>query len=161
MALTKYAATLSNVVFAKNNLYTCSEAGIGEIIGAIREHGLNRVVVASCSPRTHMPVFKSACAEAGLNPYLFEMANIRDQCSWVHMQEKEAANRKAMDLIRMAVAKARYLEPQQDIESALVRKALVIGGGVAGLSAAWALADVGIDFFWSKKKRSWAGFSDG
>jgi heterodisulfide reductase subunit A2 len=157
VALTKYAETLSDVVYAKNNLYTCSEAGIGEIIGAIREHGLNRVVVASCSPRTHMPVFKSACAEAGLNPYLFEMANIRDQCSWVHMQEKEAANRKAMDLIRMAVAKARHLEPQQDIESALVRKALVIGGGVAGLSAAWALSDVGIDVVLVEKEAELGG----
>ncbi len=89
-ALTKYAATLPTVVYAKNNLYTCSEAGIAEIKNAIKEQGLTRVVVASCSPRTHMPLFKSACAEAGLNPYLFEMANIRDQCSWVHMQEKAA-----------------------------------------------------------------------
>ena len=144
-ALTKYAATLPNVVCAKNNLYTCSESGIGEIQAAIKNQGLTRVVVASCSPRTHMPLFKSACAEAGLNGYLFEMANIRDQCSWVHMQERDAAQVKAMDLIRMAVAKAALLEPQEDIESSLVRKAMVLGGGVAGLGAASALADMGVE----------------
>ena len=144
-ALVEYASGLPNVVFAKNNLYTCSEAGIGEITNAIKEQGLTRVVVASCSPRTHMPLFKSACAEAGLNQYLFEMANIRDQCSWVHMQEKADANLKARDLIRMAVAKATFLEPQQDIESSLVHRALIIGGGIAGLSAAGALADMGMD----------------
>lgn len=143
-ALTKYAATLPNVAYAKNNLYTCSESGIAEIQSAIKAHKLTRVVVSSCSPRTHMPLFKSACAEAGLNPYLFEMANIRDQCSWVHMQEREAAQSKAMDLIRMAVAKATLLSPQQDIVSSLVKKAMVLGGGIAGVSAALALADMGI-----------------
>lgn len=144
-ALTKYAATLRGVVYAKNNLYTCSDAGIAEIQSAIQKQGLTRVVVASCSPRTHMPLFKSACGEVGLNPYLFEMVNIRDQCSWVHMQEREAAFEKAKDLVRMGVAKATWLEPQQDIESSLVRSALVIGGGIAGLSAAEALADMGVD----------------
>ena len=144
-ALTRYAEKLPNVVFAKNNLYTCSESGIAEIQAAIKEHGLTRVVVSSCSPRTHMPLFKSACAEAGLNQYLFEMANIRDQCSWVHMQEKDAAQVKAMDLIRMAVAKAALLTPQEDIESSLVKKAMVLGGGIAGLSAASSLADMGIE----------------
>ncbi len=143
-ALTKYAATLPNVAYAKNNLYTCSESGIAEIQSAIKAHKLTRVVVSSCSPRTHMPLFKSACAEAGLNPYLFEMANIRDQCSWVHMQEREAAQSKAMDLIRMAVAKATLLSPQEDIVSSLVKKAMVLGGGIAGVSAALALADMGI-----------------
>jgi len=143
--LAEYASGLPNVVFTKNNLYTCSEAGIAEIMNAIKEHGLTRVVVASCSPRTHMPLFKSACAEAGLNQYLFEMANIRDQCSWVHAQDRDLAMVKAEDLIRMAVAKARFLEPAEDIESSLVRRAVVIGGGVAGLSAAGALADMGME----------------
>jgi heterodisulfide reductase subunit A len=142
-ALTKYAAALPNVVYAKNNLYTCSESGIGEIKSAIKNQKLTRVVVASCSPRTHMPLFKSACEEAGLNQYLFEMANIRDQCSWVHMQERTDAQLKAMDLIRMAVAKAALLEPQEDIETSLIKKAMVLGAGVAGLSAASALADMG------------------
>ena len=144
-ALAEYAAALPNVVYAKDNLYTCSESGIAEIQAAIKEHGLTRVVVASCSPRTHMPLFKSACAEAGLNQYLFEMANIRDQCSWVHMQERDAAQVKAMDLIRMAAAKAALLEPLEDIESSLVKKAMVLGAGVAGLSAASVLADVGVE----------------
>ncbi len=144
-ALTKYAATLPNVVYARNNLYTCSESGIAEIQAAIKEHGLTRVVVSSCSPRTHMPLFKSACAEGGLNQYLFEMANIRDQCSWVHMQEREAAQVKAMDLIRMAAAKATLLEPQEDIESSLVKKAMVLGGGIAGMAAASGLGDMGIE----------------
>jgi heterodisulfide reductase subunit A2 len=140
--LTRYAGTLPGVVFTKNNLYTCSDAGIAEIQNAIKEHALTRVVVASCSPRTHMPLFKSACAEAGLNEYLFEMVNIRDQCSWVHMQEKEKALEKAMDLVRMGVAKASHLEPEEDITCSLVHRALVIGGGIAGLSAAEGLADM-------------------
>ncbi len=143
-ALTKYAAALPNVVFVKNNLYTCSESGIAEIKSGIKNHKLTRVVVASCSPRTHMPLFKSACEEAGLNQYLFEMANIRDQCSWVHMQERTDAQLKAMDLIRMAVAKAGLLEPQEDIETSLIKKAMVLGAGMAGLSAASALADMGV-----------------
>lgn len=143
-AVAEYATTLPRVVFTKDNLYTCSEAGIGEIKNAVKEHQLNRVVVASCSPRTHQPLFQSACAEAGLNPYLFEMVNIRDQCSWVHMQERDNATQKAKDLIRMGVAKATFLEPQQDIEGSITRRALVIGGGVAGLSAAEVFADMGI-----------------
>ncbi len=143
-ALTNYAAALPNVVFAKSNLYTCSESGIAEIKSAIKNQKLTRVVVASCSPRTHMLLFRSACEEAGLNQYLFEMANIRDQCSWVHMQERADAQLKAMDLIRMAVAKAGLLEPEEDIETSLVKKAMVLGAGVAGLSAASALADMGV-----------------
>ncbi|MFZ2447227.1 MAG: FAD-dependent oxidoreductase [Syntrophobacteraceae bacterium] len=155
--LTKYAETLPNVVYAKNNLYTCSESGIAEIKAAIKAHGLTRVVVSSCSPRTHMPLFKSACAEAGLNQYLFEMANIRDQCSWVHMQEKDLAQAKAKDLIRMAVAKAGLLEPQEDIESSLVKKAMVLGGGIAGLSAATALADMGNEVFLVEREAELGG----
>jgi heterodisulfide reductase subunit A len=144
-AVTEYAATLPRVVYTKDNLYTCSEAGIAEIQKAIQEQKLNRVVVASCSPRTHQPLFQSACGQAGLNPYLFEMVNIRDQCSWVHMQERQSATEKAQDLVRMGVAKATFLEPQQDIEGSVTPRALVIGGGVAGLSAAEALADMGFE----------------
>ncbi|MCE5334642.1 MAG: FAD-dependent oxidoreductase [Desulfobacteraceae bacterium] len=156
-ALMEYAATLPNVVYAKNNLYTCSESGIGEIQKAISDHRLTRVVVSSCSPRTHMPLFKSACAEAGLNPYLFEMANIRDQCSWVHMQERDAAQAKAKDLIRMAVAKAVLLTPQKDIEASLVKKAMVLGGGMAGLSSASALADMGVEVFLVEREAELGG----
>ncbi|MBU1904544.1 MAG: CoB--CoM heterodisulfide reductase iron-sulfur subunit A family protein [Proteobacteria bacterium] len=156
-AVTAYASTLPGVVYAKENLYTCSEAGIGEIQTAIKEHNLNRVVVASCSPRTHQPLFQSSCAAAELNPYLFEMVNIRDQCSWVHMQEREDATEKAKDLVRMGVSKAAFLEPQQDIEASLIPRVLVIGGGVAGLSAAETMAGMGLDVVLVEKEAQAGG----
>ena len=156
--VTRYAATLPGVVYAKENLYTCSEAGIGEIMNGIKENDLNRVVVASCSPRTHQPLFCSSCAQAGLNPYLFEMANIRDQCSWVHMGNHEAGTEKAKDLVRMAVAKAAFLEPQEEIEADLTPRVLVIGGGVAGLSAVETLADMGLDVVLVEKAPELGGF---
>ena len=140
-ALDEYSKTLPNVVFTQWNLYTCSDLGIDEIKNGIKEHNLNRVVVASCSPRTHEPLFRASCGEAGLNPYLFEMVNIRDQCSWVHVAAKEDAMAKARDLIRMGVAKAALLEPQEIITSEVEIRALVIGGGIAGLTAATSLAD--------------------
>ncbi len=156
-AVTGYAATLPGVVYAKENLYTCSEGGIAEIQDAIKENRLNRVIVASCSPRTHQPLFQSSCGHAGLNPYLFEMVNIRDQCSWVHMEEGDLATLKAKDLVRMGVAKARSLEPQQDIESPLTPRVLVIGGGVAGLSATEALADMGLDVVLVEREAEFGG----
>ena len=110
----EYARTLPNVVYAEDNLYTCSQDSQERIKEKIREHNLNRVVVASCTPRTHEPLFRQACEEAGLNKYLFEMANIRDQDSWVHMHNWEEATEKAKDLVRMAVFKARLLEPLQE-----------------------------------------------
>ncbi|MDZ7762670.1 MAG: CoB--CoM heterodisulfide reductase iron-sulfur subunit A family protein [Desulfovermiculus sp.] len=143
--VTKYASSLPGVAYAKENLYTCSESGIQEIKKGIVEHNLNRVVVASCSPRTHQPLFSSSCAEAGLNPYLFEMVNIRDQCSWVHMGNQEGATEKAKELVRMGVAKSANLEPQQDIISSLVPRALVIGAGIAGMSAALSMAEMGLE----------------
>jgi heterodisulfide reductase subunit A len=156
-AVTEYASTLPGVVFTKENLYTCSEAGILEIQKAIKENDLNRVVVASCTPRTHGPLFMSSCAQAGLNPYLFEMTNIRDQCSWVHMGQHEKATEKAKDLVRMGVAKSVSLEPQQEIETSLISKALVIGGGVAGLSAADALACMGLEVILVEKETEFGG----
>ena len=156
-AVTEYAASLPGVVYTKENLYTCSESGIGEIQDAIRKHQLNRVVVASCSPRTHHPLFASSCAQAGMNPYLFEMVNIRDQCSWVHMGKKEVATGKAKDLVRMGVAKSVSLEPQDDIESSLVRKVLVIGGGIAGLSVAESLAGMGLEVILVEKQKKLGG----
>jgi heterodisulfide reductase subunit A len=155
--LAEYASTLPGVVFTKRNLYTCSESGIAEIQDAVKENNLNRVVVASCSPRTHQPLFQSSCAEVGLNPYLFEMVNIRDQCSWVHMQEREDGTMKARELIRMGVAKAAYLEPQVDIEASVIPKALVIGGGVAGLSATDAMAGMGLDVILVEKNSELGG----
>ena len=139
----EYAKTLPNVAYAEENLYTCSSEGMSRIKDAIKRHGLNRVVVASCTPRTHEPLFQAACEEAGLNPYLFEMANIRDQCSWVHMHEPEAATEKAKGLVRMAVAKARMLEPGEEPEIEVKPTALVIGGGVSGLVSALSLSHQG------------------
>ena len=153
----EYAKTLPHVVYSKENLYTCSESGIGEIKNAIKDQNLNRVVVASCSPRTHQPLFSSSCAEAGLNPYLFEMVNIRDQCSWVHMGKRENATQKAKELIRMGVAKSAGLEPQEAIESSLIRRILVIGGGIAGLSVAQALADMGLEVVLVEKAKTLGG----
>ena len=155
--LAEYSKTLPNVVYVKENLYTCSEAGINEIKNAIREEKLNRVVVASCSPRTHEPLFRESCAEAGLNPYLFEMVNIRDQCSWVHMQERQEGNQKAMDLIRMGVAKAALLQPQEAIQSEMDPKALVIGGGISGMTSALALANRGYQVFLVEKAKELGG----
>ncbi|MBW1731192.1 MAG: CoB--CoM heterodisulfide reductase iron-sulfur subunit A family protein [Deltaproteobacteria bacterium] len=143
--LEKFAKTLPHVTFVQRNLYTCSEGGINEIKKGIVEQNLNRVVVASCTPRTHEPLFRNSCAEVGLNPYLFEMVNIRDQCSWVHMQEKEDATEKAKDLIRMGVAKAALLEPQEPIMSEVTTRALVLGGGMAGMTASLALANRGYE----------------
>jgi heterodisulfide reductase subunit A2 len=141
----EYSKTLPHVVYVKENLYTCSESGINEIKAAIKEQRLNRVVVASCTPRTHEPLFRGTCAEADLNPYLFEMVNIRDQCSWVHMQEKEEGTGKAKDLIRMGVAKAALLQPQQAIQSEVDPRAIVLGGGISGMTAAMALANRGFE----------------
>ncbi|MFZ5867256.1 MAG: CoB--CoM heterodisulfide reductase iron-sulfur subunit A family protein [Thermodesulfobacteriota bacterium] len=143
--LVDYARTLPNVVFVQENLYTCSESGINEIKQAIPKHNLNRVVVASCTPRTHEPLFQSACEEAALNPYLFEMANIRDQCSWVHMKEREKGTERAKYQIAMAVAKAARLRELSRIELGISHRAVVIGGGISGMSAAMALGNMGYE----------------
>jgi heterodisulfide reductase subunit A len=141
----EYARTLPDVVYAEDNLYTCSVDTQVRIQQMVREHDLNRVVVSSCSPRTHEPLFRDTCRKAGLNEYLFEMANIRDQNTWVHMHEPEKATQKAKDLTRMAVAKARLVEPLQRIKVPVNQDALVIGGGMAGMTAACDLANQGFD----------------
>jgi heterodisulfide reductase subunit A len=141
--VTEYAKTLPHVVWAQDSMYTCSDGGRAEIANAIAEHNLTRVVVASCTPRTHEPLFRATCEEAGLNRYLFELVNIRDQCSWVHMQDREQATLKAKDLLRSGVARAALLQPQEDIEVGVVRSALVIGAGIAGLNATLNLANRG------------------
>ena len=141
----EYARTLPGVAYAEMNLYTCSQDTQENIKEKILEHGLNRVVVASCTPRTHEPMFRATLQEAGLNPYLFEMANIRDQCSWVHMHQPEAATEKAKDLVRMAVAKARLIQPLRKPRIEVTPAALVIGGGLSGMTAALELADQGIE----------------
>jgi len=155
--LVEYVKELPNVVHAERNLFTCSEEGISAIKKAIKEHNLNRVVVASCTPRTHEQLFRAACEEAGLNKYLFEFVNIRDQCSWVHMREPEKATEKARDLIRMGIAKARLLEPLEEIELKVTPAALVIGGGVVGMEAALNLARQGFDVHLVEKERELGG----
>jgi len=153
----EYAKTLPNVVFATNNIYTCSNDTQELIKQKIKEYNLNRVIVASCTPRTHEPLFRNTVKEAGLNPYLFEMANIRDQCSWVHMQHPDAATKKSKDLVRMAVAKARLLEPLQKSYVDITKNALVIGGGIAGMSSALELANQGFKVFLLEKTNELGG----
>ncbi len=141
--LARYAATIPDVVVAKTHMFACSSTGQDELIELIKEHRLNRVVVAACTPRTHEPVFRETCARVGFNPYLLEMVNIRDQCSWVHTRQRAEAQAKARDLIRMGVARARYLEPLQQGDVPMTRGALVIGGGIAGIEAATDIAAQG------------------
>ncbi|MHC4123983.1 MAG: FAD-dependent oxidoreductase, partial [Planctomycetota bacterium] len=139
----EYAKTLPYVVYAEDNLYTCSQDTQDHIREMIIEHNLNRVVVASCSPRTHEPLFQQTLREAGLNPHLFEMANIRDQCSWIHMDLPEEATKKAKTLVAMAIAKVALVEPLSAAALDVTNSALVIGGGLAGMTAAEAIADQG------------------
>ncbi|MBW1980654.1 MAG: CoB--CoM heterodisulfide reductase iron-sulfur subunit A family protein [Deltaproteobacteria bacterium] len=156
-AVRDYAKTLPHVVYVADNLFTCSEDTQHLIREAISKENLNRVVVAACTPRTHEPLFQETIREAGLNRYLFELANIRDQDSWVHQAEPEKATEKAKDLVRMAVAKVALLEPVERIQVPLTRKALVIGGGVAGMSAALNLAQQGFPTFLVEQKGELGG----
>jgi heterodisulfide reductase subunit A len=140
-----YARGLPGVVYAGHNLYSCSQEGLSAIKESIESNGLNRVVVAACTPRTHEPLFRRACEQAGINKYLFEFVNIREHCSWIHAKEKEEATEKAKRLVAMGVAKAALLEPQEEGESSVVPRAVVIGAGLSGLSAAAALLNQGIE----------------
>jgi len=142
-AVKSYAATLPYVVYVEENLYTCSQDTQDKIKKAIEQYDLNRIVVASCSPRTHEPLFMETIREAGLNKYLFEMANIRDQCSWVHMHEPEDATVKAMELVKMTVAKAALLKPLSEPKIEIKKHALIIGGGLAGMESALSLSTQG------------------
>jgi heterodisulfide reductase subunit A len=141
--VTEYASTLPGVAYSEKNIYTCSGESCDRIKQAIKDHSLNRVVVAACTPRTHEPLFKETIREAGLNRYLFDLANIRDQCSWVHSGEPEKATAKAKDLVRMSVAKARLLEPLPSLPVNVTPSALVLGGGPAGMAAALELGRAG------------------
>nr|MDO8079616.1 CoB--CoM heterodisulfide reductase iron-sulfur subunit A family protein [Candidatus Freyarchaeota archaeon] len=152
-----YAKTLPGVVYAEDNMYTCSSDTQDKIKRLIAEYDLNRFVVASCTPRTHEPLFMKTCEEAGLNPFLFEMANIRDQCSWVHMQEYDKGTQKAKDLVRMAVEKARMLKPLYRETVGVERSALVIGGGIAGMSAALSIAKQGFRVYLIEKEKELGG----
>ncbi|MCX7981931.1 MAG: NAD(P)-binding protein [Syntrophales bacterium] len=152
-----YAKTLPNVVFATDNLFTCSQDAAVKMGEVIKEYNLTRVVVASCSPRTHEPLFQENCEKAGLNPYLFEMANIRDQDSWVHMNEPEKATEKAKDLVRMAVAKAQFLMPLKPGQLSVNKATMIIGGGLAGMTAALSLAEQGFESYIIEKKGELGG----
>ena len=153
----EYAKTLPNVVYAEANLYTCSQDTQKLIIEKIQQNGLNRVVVASCTPRTHEPLFRETVQEAGLNPYLFEMTNIRDQCSWVHMHEPREATEKAKDLVRSIVAKAKLLQPLQKPEISVTPVGLIIGGGISGMTAALELAKQGFEVHLVEREKELGG----
>jgi heterodisulfide reductase subunit A len=153
----EYAKTLPNVVYAEANLYTCSQDTQKLIRDKIVQNKLNRIIVASCTPRTHEPLFKETVQESGLNPYLFEMTNIRDQCSWVHMREPEEATAKAKDLVRSIVAKAKLLKPLQKPVIDVTPVGLIIGGGVSGMTAALELAKQGFDVHLVEKEKELGG----
>ena len=142
-----YVKSLPNVAYVEDNLYTCSQDTQKRIVEIIRQQHINRVIVASCTPRTHEALFRETIREAGLNPYLFEMANIRDQCSWIHMHETMAATEKAKDLVKMAVNKARLLKPLKRVEIPVAQKALVIGGGITGMIVSLSLAEQDFEVF--------------
>jgi heterodisulfide reductase subunit A len=156
-AVAEWAKTLPDVACVVRNKYTCADPGQNEIKKAVVEHKLNRVVVASCSPRMHEPTFRTCVAEVGLNPYLMEMANLREHCSWVHAGEKDKATEKAKDLIRSAVARSRFLSAQQEMKLPVTKAAMVIGGGVTGIQTALDLADSGHQVFLVEKEATIGG----
>jgi heterodisulfide reductase subunit A len=156
-AVRAYAETLPGVVAAVRSRYTCADPGQQEIQTAIKDHNLNRVVVASCSPTSYEPIFRQCIQDAGLNSYLLEMANIREHCSWVTPGDREAATRKAKDIVHVAVARARWLYPQDEEQIPVTHAALVIGGGVAGMQAALDLADSGHKVYLVEKRPSIGG----
>jgi heterodisulfide reductase subunit A len=156
-AVRDYAATLPNVVYVEDNLFTCSQDTQEKMKQVIKEKDINRVVVASCSPRTHEPLFQETIRDAGLNKYLFEMANIRDQNTWVHMNDPKAATEKAKDLVRMAVAKAALVEPLEQVMLPVNKAALVVGGGVAGMEAAIGVAEQGLQAYLVEKTNTLGG----
>lgn len=155
--LTEWSRTLPDVVFSIQNKYTCAEPGQQEIKRYIKEKNLNRVVVASCTPRMHETTFRNCCSDADLNPYLFEMANIREHCSWVHSDDKDAATEKAKDIVKIAVARARLLEAQEELEVPVTSAALVVGGGIAGIQTSLDLADAGYQVYMVEKEPSIGG----
>ena len=156
-AAAEYVKTLPNVIVCESNLYSCSSDSQIRIKELITEHNLNRFIVASCTPRTHESLFQETCQEAGLNKYLFELVNIRDQCSWVHMNEKEAATEKAIDLIRMHISKSRLLQPQMEHKIDITHTSLVIGGGISGMTAALNTANQGFKTYLIEKEKELGG----
>jgi heterodisulfide reductase subunit A len=156
-SVVEFARNLPGVSYAEQNMFSCSQDSQEKIAGKIKEQGLNRVVVAACTPKTHEPLFQETLMDAGVNKYLFEMANIRNQCSWVHKDEQEAATEKAKDLVSMAVAKVRLVEPLSEPVLEVNQAALVIGGGMAGMTAAKNMADQGYKTLLIEKSESLGG----
>jgi heterodisulfide reductase subunit A len=155
----EYALTLPNVVYAQEQLFSCATNCAKEITDATVEKGLNRVIVAACSPRTLEPLFRDTLREAGINQYYFEFANIREHCSWVHFREKEEASRKANDIIRMSVARAYYLEPLKEITLPVNKTAMVVGGGIAGMTCALSIAEQGHEVHLVEKEAELGGMA--
>ena len=155
--VTEYAKGLPDVVCAVKNRYTCAEPGQQEIKKYVLENDLNRVVVAACTPRMHEPTFRECISEAGLNPYVFEMANIREHCSWVHSHDRKAATEKAKDIVKSSVGRARFLQPLVEPEIPVTKAALVIGGGIAGIQASLDLANAGYPVWLVEKQPSIGG----
>jgi heterodisulfide reductase subunit A len=156
-SVVEYVSKLPGVVHASDTLYACADSGQRLIKEDIKKHNLNRVVVAACSVRMHEPTFRAAVAEAGLNPFLMEMANIREQCTWAHGHDPKGALEKAKDITAAAVAKARFLNPLEMIKVPVTKKAMVIGAGVSGISAALDLADQGIETILVEKEPTIGG----
>ena len=158
-SVVEYASGLDHVVHAQEALFACSTDNARQISDTIREKGLNRVVVAACTPRTHEPLFRDTLREGGINQYFYDMANIREHCSWVHSKEKDIATRKAKDIVRMSVARSALLEPLEEFELPVDKRALVIGGGVAGMTSALSLADQGFEVFLLEKEAELGGMA--
>jgi heterodisulfide reductase subunit A len=158
-SLVDYSLTLDNVVHAEEGLFICSTDAAEQIANTIREKGLNRVVVAACTPRTHEPLFRDTLREGGINQYFFDMANIREHCSWVHSKQKEEATEKAKGIVRMSVARAAHLEPLQEFDLPVNKAALVVGGGVAGMTSAMSLAGQGFEVHLVEKEPNLGGMA--
>lgn len=156
-SVAEYAKTIPDVVYVKENRYSCADPGQEEIRTAIKQQKLNRIVIAACSPRMHEATFRRTVAEAGLNSYLYEMANIREFSSWCHQSDPRAATERAKDAVKMAVAKVRLLQPLQTIEVPVTNKALIVGGGIAGISAALDLAEQGFKVYMLENSQSIGG----
>lgn len=158
-SVVEYAATLDNVVHAQESIFACSTDNAQEIADTIREKGLNRVVVAACTPRTHEPLFRDTCREGGINQYFFEMANIREHCSWVHSRETARATQKAKEIVRMSVARSVRLEPLEEFELPVNKACLVVGGGIAGMTSSLGLAGQGFEVYLVEKEPDLGGMA--
>jgi len=158
-SVVEYSSTLDNVVHAEEGLFVCSTDAAEQISNTIREKKLNRVVVAACTPRTHEPLFRDTLREGGINQYFFEMANIREHCSWVHSKQKEEATKKAKDIVRMSVARTIHLEPLQEFDLPVNKTGLVVGGGLAGMTSALSLASQGFEVHLVEKDKELGGMA--